>query len=253
MHINGVHSYASLFQTDGVSTRQSRVTDSTDMEKSGKTAIRDTVSFSSEALEKYLAAKNGSDGAEEKKETEQELAKNSFFQQSHDDGKKIKRMNSAELIAFLKSDTFAEEAMGYARAVATEAATSEGGEDAASDQIIKDMDAKKHADSASTGDDEAASQEGRIEDQAKNNSGSPVVNGKRADAKELAAEIHKLEEEVKELTATYELIMGGEGELEEKLRLGKPVQKRLDERLHDLQAMKAQMQMMQEEKTAKSA
>ncbi len=252
MYINGVSSYASLFQTDGASTKQSRVADSTDMEKSGKAAVRDTVSFSSEALEKYLAMKNGSDGAEEKNDTEQELAKNSFFQQAHVGGKKTKRMDRAEFIAFLKSDTFAEEAMGYAKAVATEEATSEDGEDAASDRIIKDMDAKKRHDNSSDDADDD-SDDTRIEDQAKNNFGSPIVNGKRADAKELAAEIHKLEEEVKELTATYESIMGGEGELEEKLRLSKPVQKRLDERLHDLQAMKAQMQMMQEEKTAKSA
>lgn len=249
MHINGMSSYASLFQIDGVSKKPSRATDSMDMEKSGKTVIRDTVSFSSEALEKYLAMKNGADGAEEKKDTEQELAENSFFQQSHNDGKKTKRMNNAELIAFLKSDTFAEEAMGYAKAVATEAATSKDGEDAASDQIIKDMDAKRHIESP----DEAGgdSDEARID--APGGSGGPIVNGKRASEKELAAEIHKLEEEVKELSATYELIMGGEGELEEKLRLGKPVQKRLDDRLHDLQAMKAQMQMVQEEKAAKSA
>ena len=251
MHINGMYSYASLFQTDGVSNKQSRITDSTDMERSGKTAIRDTVSFSSEALEKYLTLKNGADGAEEKKDTKQELAENSFFQQSHTDGKKTKRMNSAELIAFLKSDTFAEEAMGYAKAVATEAATSEDGEDAASDQIIKDMDAKGHTESP----DDAGgdSDDARVDGPAGSGSGGPIVNGKRASEKELAAEIHKLEEEVKELSATYELIMGGEGELEEKLRLGKPVQKRLDDRLHDLQAMKAQMQMMQEEKAAKSA
>lgn len=91
-----------------------------------------------------------------------------------------------------------------------------------------------------------------VEDKTKNDSGVAFVNGKRGTEQELNERIHDVEEEVKELTATYELIMSGEGSIEEKTRLSQPIHKRLQERLEELQGLKAQKQMLAEAKMDKT-
>ncbi len=78
------------------------------------------------------------------------------------------------------------------------------------------------------------------------------VNGKMSSEEELYAEIHKVEKEVKELGEKFMEIMGGSESIEEKARLSQPVHKRLQERLQDLQGLKAQAKALEESKTAES-
>lgn len=82
-------------------------------------------------------------------------------------------------------------------------------------------------------------------------SGAAVcVNGKLSTEEELHAEIQRVEKEVKELGEQMADIMDGPFSEEEKARLSKPVHKRLQERMMDLQGLKAQAKAMQEMKTA---
>ena len=84
------------------------------------------------------------------------------------------------------------------------------------------------------------------------NGAAVCVNGKLSTEEELHAEIHRVEEEVKELGEQMAAIMDGPFPEEEKARLSKPVHKRLQERTMDLQNLKAQAKAMQEAKTAES-
>ena len=84
-------------------------------------------------------------------------------------------------------------------------------------------------------------------------SGAAVcVNGKLSTEEELHAEIQRVEKEVKELGQQMADIMEGPFSEEEKARLSKPVHKRLQERVMDLQNLKAQAKAMQEAKAAES-
>ena len=98
MHINGIYSYASIFQNDAVSNRRNRASGSIEMEGSAKTAgYYDTVFLSHEALEKYLSLKNSSSGAEEKKEEAQDASRNDFLRQAYNDERRTRRWDSAGL------------------------------------------------------------------------------------------------------------------------------------------------------------
>lgn len=246
MNINSLSSYAYIFQVEDAGNKGNRGGANLDAEYGNRNTGPDTVSFSNEAIAKYLAMKNSSADDNAAEENEEYASSNEFFlEQTQKSGKKNKKMTTAELIAFIKSDAFAEEAMGYAKSAMTESATnSEDEEDESSDDILN-LGAKRQTYSTGNADDD--SDGASIDEQVKNSAGGAVVNGKWTDQEELNEEIHKVEEEIKELTAVYELIMGGEGELEEKVRLSQPVHKRLDERLKDLQALKAQARMLTEQ------
>ena len=248
MNISSVYSYANVFQSENDDKKRNRDKMSLGAGAGDRNTGPDTVSFSSEALEKYLAMKNdsGSAGTGQDQQDAQSSTASDLLGKSHESSKKNKRMSQAELLAFMKSDTFAEEAMGYAKAVTAEGAGGEDGEKSVADQLIKDIGAKKQTDAADGASD--SSNAPSVEEQAKSKSGVAFVNGKLTDEKELAAEIHRIEEEVHELTATYDQIMGGEGLMEEKFRISQPVHKRLDERLKELQALKDQAQGLADQK-----
>ena len=133
-----------------------------------------------------------------------------------------------------KSDTvsLSEESLSLAAAMASrKARTEEGGTDSES--------------SAGNGAGDKKDVSGR--------SGAAVcVNGKLSTEEELHAEIHRVEKEVKELGEQMADIMDGPFSEEEKARLSKPVYKRLQERVMDLQNLKAQAKAMQETKAAES-
>jgi hypothetical protein len=183
-------------------------------------------------------------------------------------------MDNSELLAFLKSDNFAEEAMGYVKSVSSENATSKNGENSTTDTFIQALDnAKKDAQAGN------ADNESDVDQQSKNGGGH---NGSFIDElsseKELSAAISKAEQELKELAATYQQIMStdvgtdvksavasdvnvgtaagitadvtakaGEGlGQDEKFRLAQPVYKQLQEKLEELQSLRAQAQGLKE-------
>ena len=133
-----------------------------------------------------------------------------------------------------KSDTvsLSEESLSLAAAMAArKARTEEGGTDSDS--------------SAGNGAEDKKDISGR--------SGTAAcVNGKLSTEEELHAEIQRVEKEVKELGEQLADIMDGPFSEEEKARLSKPVHKRLQDRVMDLQNLKAQAKTMQEAKTAES-
>ncbi len=205
----------------------------------------DTVSFSHEAMEKYHAMRNSSNGsAETGGEDPRSSLGSSLLGKNQESGKKFQKMDQAELLAFLKSDNFSQDAMRYVKAVASDNKMQSNDEDESSDMLIKTMESNKNNDKSENAADNT------IESQVNSSSGSAFVNGKRATEKELAAEIQKAEEEVRELTATYEQIMSGEGSEEEKSRLSQPVYKRLKDRFEELQGLKAQAKSLADEKYA---
>lgn len=254
MNVSGIYSYANVLQNAEVNNKRHNKNGLFDTETNDRNAGPDTVSLSSEAIEKYLAMKSSSDSPDQNEKGADNPPETALFGQAAGSGKKNGKMTRAELLAFMKSDTFAEEAIGYAKAATMEKATSQNDDEEESDQILRDMGAKKRADgNADGGSTGGASTEATDETRAKGGFGGPVVNGKRVDEKELAAEIHRIEEEINDLTATYELIMGGQEEFDEKVRLSQPVHKRIDERFKDLQALKEQAEMLKQEKLMETA
>ena len=66
------------------------------------------------------------------------------------------------------------------------------------------------------------------------------------DAKDLYAAIERVEKEVQQLSETLMLIMNGPGKIDMKVRQSEPVQKRLQERVQDLQSLKAQTRSLED-------
>ena len=77
-----------------------------------------------------------------------------------------------------------------------------------------------------------------------------VLNGARADEKDIYAQIQRTQEEVNELTAELEQIMGTEAPLEEKLRLSEPTQKQLKDKLELLSSLKGMAEAAKMNKAA---
>lgn len=186
MNISGIYSYANMFQGGEVDNKGNRKISSLEKTGGNRNAGPDTVSFSSEALAKYLAMENASDGVKNELEESQSFLSN----QSQHNSKKSKKMDSAELLAFLQSDNFAEKAMSYAKSAAIAKATNEDDEDEQEqqDEAVMNMGAKKQSASAKGVDSDTNS----IKEQAKKDSESAFVNEKRTDEKEFAADIHKI-------------------------------------------------------------
>lgn len=194
----------------------------------------DTVLLSNEAQEKYLAMKNGAGPGQADEEAAHSIAASGLLGKAHQSDEK--QISPDELPAFLNSESFSHDAMAYARSKVSNGSFADD-DNSVSDQLMKDLDRKNSATKSES-----------VQEPGKNDSSKAFVNGKLSSEEELAAEIQKLEEEVKELTATYEQIMSGEGSDEEKVRLSQPVHKRLQDRLTDLQNLKAQAQNLADEK-----
>jgi hypothetical protein len=148
-------------------------------------------------------------------------------------GKKPTKLDSAGLLAFLKSDTFAKEAMSYAKAVATKHATDSGDEeDEASDILSEALDSAKGG----------------------SKKGVAVVNGKHSSKEELYAEITKVQQEIQELTEVYQSILSLDIDHAQKQHLITPVSERLEEKFEELQGLKAQVKMLEDKEwTMKAA
>lgn len=198
----------------------------------------DTVSLSNEALEKYSAMANGSSTAQDDGEAAGSSTLADFLEKQELSQKQ--KMEFSDILAWMKSDNFAKEAMGYAKAaIASEFSTTQETEAA---DLINTL-------GSNDGENRSVAESSESRDVAENgNSANTSSNGKNDLQKDLAEEIKRVEEEVKELTEAYELIMGGEGELDDKLRLSQPVHKRLQDRLEELHSLKAQAQNLADEK-----
>lgn len=241
MNIAGLSSYVSVSQSDEGSHKRSCAGTGLDAGCGNRNTGPDTVSFSSEAMEKCLALKNSSSDTDANNEEECHPSGNDFL--SRQSGrKKNQKMSSAELLAFLTSDSFAEQAMRYAKDVTIANAANSSDEEEKEDETLDElMSARKKNGSLST--KEATAESGKTTG-AEN---EQFIHEKSMYKDQVNERIHKLEAEIKELTAAYETIMSGEGELEEKVRLSQPVHNRLEERLRELQALKVQAQSLTQE------
>ena len=250
MNVNSIFSYYNVFESgnaDPASNRR-KSENSVDGGSSDRNTGPDTVTFSSEAIAQYAAMKSGSNSSDTNGNDAYSSFSESLLGQSHESSKKNKKMSTAELLAFMKSDNFAKEAIGYAKAVTTASTTSED-DDSATDELMNSIGSNKNKKPSSVGNDDSDSL--AVEEKTKNSSEVAFVNGKRGTEQELNKKIHEVEEDVKDLTATYELVMNGEGSIEEKTRMSQPIHKRLQERLEELQSLKAQKQMLAEAKMDK--
>lgn len=196
----------------------------------------DTVSFSSQAMEKYYATKNGPNLSFAADDDESPASPaGGMSAESLESGKNFQNMDQAGLLAFLKSDNFAQQAMAYVKTVAYDQQTKGDADDESYDLLSKAMDADARVASGASSKDNAMAAM-----QAQSESENALVNGKRASKKELSAEIQKAEQDIKEMTARYEQIMSGEVSEEEKTRLSQPIYKRLMDRFEELQGLKTQ-------------
>jgi ElaB/YqjD/DUF883 family membrane-anchored ribosome-binding protein len=200
----------------------------------------DTVDISNEAMEKYYAMKNGFDtSAETADENSQSSPNGDSFGKSYEDSKKFQKMNQAEILAFLKSDTFSQDAIGYLKSVAYDNKTTDNDGDDTSDMFVKAMRQNRNENTEDNSTDNIQNSE---------DSKGSFLNGDDDTEKELAKAIQRLEKEVRELTETYEKIMGGEGAEEEKFRLSQPIYKNLKDKSEELIGLKAQMKNLTIEK-----
>ena len=196
----------------------------------------DTIVLSSEALDKYFAMKNSTVEVDTGEADSQPSSFMDVYGQPRQE--KNKKLDSAELLAFLKSDNFAEEAMGYAKAAySSNQVGDEDESDAAADQLIKDLSEKQGAESA----------EKNIEDLSESGANGAFGKDTSASEKDLNSRIREVEEEIQELTTVYEQIMSSEGELDEKVRMSQPVYKRIQEKFEELQGLKAEAEGLADE------
>lgn len=235
MSISGIASYANTFYgIDPAYARSRRDDDNGATGNGGRNIGPDTVSLSAEAMEKYHSMKNNSEASA----TADDNSSKSYMNGSQ----KNQKMTQADILAFLKSDTFSQDAMGYVKSAASDNKTASGDDDDSSDMLIHAMEKNK---SENVKNDAADSD---IASLSAKDSGKTFLNGKRATEKELAVAIAKTQQEANDLTATYEQILSGEGTEEEKNRLSQPVYKQLKDKLEELAGLKAQAQGLANEK-----
>lgn len=242
---------------------------------SNRNTGQDTVTISHEAMEKYYSMKNSTASDKTENDNLQSSYKENISESNREDNgaKKYTKMDNSELLAFLQSDTFSEEAMEYVKSVSSENVTNKNDEDSTDDTFIRALDDAKK-------DETSEENENDIYQQSSNNGGhsDAFIDGKISSKEELSAAISKAQQELKELTVAYQQIMStdvsadakttvaadatvgtaagvtadviakaGEnlGE-EEKFRLAQPIYKQIQEKLEELQSLRAQAQGVKE-------
>jgi hypothetical protein len=210
----------------------------------------DTVMISDEALQMFFVfSDDGGSGAERAgaaQALDEQAGINALLGQQSEAAQKDKKMSNAELLMFLQSDNFADEAMGYVKSVAAANMAGEDDSDDLADVFLKNDEQAESTDGKAKSSgaalveaaDEEGSDDGIIVPGQR--PGKTFVNGKFSTEAELKAKIVEVKEEIKALTEAYELVMGGDNDFEEKIRLSAPIKKNLDEKLHELMALTAQ-------------